>query len=153
MYWYCQSVYVYINGIHLLSSVSNKKKKKKSVHSTCGSMHTAFSCAYCGVLSPRLCSIQPVFSQTSQPSLCYLQLAFNSWVSVSVSLFTKVAEKSISACPYRHLFPFPSFPHRPPPVCVFLVFSALFRRPQKADRKTRFRLGGGGWPQTMSSIQ
>lgn len=43
--------------------------------------------------------------QSSHPNLCYLQLAFNSWVSVSVSLFAKVAENSISAHLFNHLRP------------------------------------------------
>lgn len=122
---------MYINGIHLLSSVS-------------GSMHTAFSCFYCGVLSPRLCSIQAVFSQTSQPSLCYLQLAFNSWVSVSVSSFTKVAEKSISACPYHHLFSFPIVLHLSVSFLCCLFHSDVLRRLIGKKKKNRFRLGKNG---------
>ncbi len=81
----------------------------------------------------RLCS------QNSHPNLCCLQLAFNSWVSVSVSLFTKVSENSISPCCYNHLLPL-----CPPPlplsvVPVLSVYIPVYSLSCCSDYRHRFR--------------
>lgn len=127
-----------MNGVHFLFSVvnnnNNHNSKRESVHPL-----VAWVCA--PLLAPSIvafsvqgCVPFRLSSQSSHPNLCCLQLAFNSWVSVSVSLFTKVAENSIFPClplsqktenrvrdhlkmiqnPYKHLPP-PPFLRLPPP--------------------------------------